>query len=167
MPIRLNSPSVLAPQTDQGWGPALTPATTAVTSDGMAAGAGLLFELLDKVLATLPVDHRRIYVTGQSLGGYGTFYVVMKRPDLFAAAVPGCGGGVPERAELFRGVPVWAFHGNADPVVPVQRSREMLEAIRKQGGSVALTEYDHVGHNSWEFAYSEPRLVDWLYSQHR
>jgi predicted peptidase len=158
---------VIAPQTDQGWGERLDPKATAQSSDGIAPGAELLFELLDSVLPTLPIDHKRIYVTGQSMGGYGTFYVVMKRPDLFAAAVPVCGGGIPAQANKFRGVPLWAFHGNADPVVPVQRSREMVEAIRAVGGSVTLTEYEGVGHNSWEFAYSEPELLSWLYAQHK
>jgi len=153
---------------DRGWGaPRFNPKATAQPYDGIAPGAKLLFELLDSLLPTLSIDRKRIYVTGQSLGGYGSFYVVMKRPGLFAAAVPVCGGGAPAEANKFRGVPLWVFHGKADTVVPVQRSREMVEGIRTWGGSVALTEYEGVGHNSWEFAYSEQGLLNWLYAQHK
>ncbi len=158
---------VISPQTDQGWGERLNPKSTAQSSGGIAPGAKLLFELLDSVLPKLPIDRKRIYVTGQSMGGYGSFYVAMKRPGLFAAAVPVCGGGIPAEANALRGVPLWAFHGNADPIVPVERSREMVQAIRAAGGSVALTEYAGVAHNSWEFAYSEPELLGWLYAQHK
>lgn len=158
---------VIAPQTDQGWDQQFNPTATAQSPDEIAPGAKLLFELLDSVLPTLPIDRKRIYVTGQSMGGYGAFYVAMKRPDLFAAAVPVCGGGIPAQANTLRDVPVWVFHGNKDQTVSVQRSREMVEAIRAAGGSVALTEYAGVGHNSWEFAYSEPDLVRWLYAQHK
>jgi predicted peptidase len=93
--------------------------------------------------------------------------MVMKRPGLFAAAIPVCGGGNTAEASKFRGVPIWAFHGSEDPVVAAQRSREMVEAIRSAGGSATLTEYEGVGHNSWEFAYTEPELLSWLYAQHK
>jgi predicted peptidase len=157
---------VIVPQSDQGWVEGINAQTKAEPSDG-TPGANLLFELLDSILLTLPIDRGRIYLTGQSLGGYGTFYMVMKRPDLFAAAIPVCGGGDPTEASKFRGVPIWAFHGIEDPVVAAQRSREMVEAIRSVGGSAALTEYEGVGHNSWEFAYAEPELLNWLYAQHK
>jgi predicted peptidase len=157
---------VIAPQSDEGWVEVINAETKAQPSEG-THGADLLFELLDSVLPTLPIDRGRIYLTGQSLGGYGTFYMVMKRPDLFAAAIPVCGGGDPTEASKFRGVPLWAFHGTGDPVVAVQRSREMVEAIRSVGGSAALTEYEGVGHNAWEFAYAEPELLNWLYAQHK
>jgi predicted peptidase len=157
---------VIAPQSDEGWAEVNDAETKAQPAEG-THGADLLFELLDSVLPTLPVDRGRIYLTGQSLGGFGTFYMVMKRPDLFAAAIPVCGGGDPAEARKFRGVPIWAFHGIKDPVVAAQRSREMVEAIRSVGGSATLTEYEGVGHNSWEFAYTEPELLSWLYAQHK
>jgi predicted peptidase len=157
---------VIAPQSDEGWVEVIDAETKAQPAEGTHA-ADLLFELLDSVLPTLPVDRGRIYLTGQSLGGFGTFYMVMKRPDLFAAAIPVCGGGDPAEARKFRGVPIWAFHGIKDPVVAAQRSREMVEAIRSVGGSATLTEYEGVGHNSWEFAYTEPELLSWLYAQHK
>jgi predicted peptidase len=157
---------VIAPQSDEGWVEVINAETKAQPAEG-THGADLLFELLDSVLPTLPVDRGRIYLTGQSLGGYGTFYMVMKRPGLFAAAIPVCGGGNTAEASKFRGVPIWAFHGSEDPVVAAQRSREMVEAIRSAGGSATLTEYEGVGHNSWEFAYTEPELLSWLYAQHK
>jgi poly(3-hydroxybutyrate) depolymerase len=97
-----------------------------LSSQDGAPGANLLFQLLDSILPTLPIDPGRIYLTGQSQGGYGAFYMVMKRPDLFAAAIPVCGGGDPAEASKFRDVPMWAFHGIEDPVVAAQRSREMV-----------------------------------------
>jgi predicted peptidase len=150
---------VLVPQSDQGW--AVQPETP------IAPGVALLFELLSKVTGELPVDGKRIYVTGQSMGGYGTWYVGMYRPEMFAAMVPVCGGGAPSWAAKLGKVPLWNFHGTADQTVPVTRSREMLEALRKAGGKPLSTEYPGVGHNSWELAYSEPALVDWLFAQHR
>lgn len=157
---------VIAPQSDQGWLEGINAETKAHSSAG-SPGADLLFELLDSVLPSLPIDRERVYLTGQSLGGYGTFYMAMKRPDLFAAAVPVCGGGDPSQASKSHSVPVWAFHGTGDTVVSVERSREMVEAIRSAGGSAALTEYEGVGHNSWEFAYAEPELLSWLYARHK
>lgn len=157
---------VIVPQSDRGWVEGINAQTETKPSDG-APGVDLLFQLLDSILPTLPIDRGRIYLTGQSLGGFGTFYMVMQRPDLFAAAIPVCGGGDPAQANKFRGVPIWAFHGVEDPVVAAQRSREMVEAIRSVGGSATLTEYEGVGHNSWEFAYTEPELLSWLYAQHK
>ena len=97
-----------------------------------------------KIIATLvknlPVDEERIYVTGYSMGGYGTFDIVAKEPKLFAAAVPVAGGGNPATASSMKRVPFWVFHGDADPVVNVEQSRTMVEALKKARAKVAFTE---------------------------
>jgi predicted peptidase len=149
---------VVAPQTDVGWGP---------REPGGPSSAATVMELLDRLLGENPIDPSRVYVTGQSMGGYGTWYLALAHPGRFAAAVPVCGRGIPERAAAIRDLPLWNFHGTADPTVKISYSREMLEALRKAGGKPLATEYEGVGHNSWEWAYSEPGLPAWLYGQAR
>jgi len=155
---------VVAPQTDSGWGPRRgAPVEAGVVS----RGARLALEIVDQLRAGLPVDSKRIYVMGNSMGGAGAWYVIAQRPDLFAAAVPMCGGGDPATAPRFRSVPVWNFHGDADKTVPVERSREMVEAARKAGGAVRYTEYPGVGHNVAQWAATEPALVEWVFAQRK
>ena len=158
---------ILAPQTDQGWGYRGALRSGEPEPEAMAPGAKLAFELLDKILAELPIDRMRIYVTGQSMGGAGSWYMAMQRPDRFAAAVPVCGGGNTAKAAALRSLPVWNFHGTADPTVPVKLSRAMIEAVRAAGGKPLHTEYEDVRHNSWEWAYTEPALPGWLFAQHK
>ncbi|MEM7012387.1 MAG: prolyl oligopeptidase family serine peptidase, partial [Verrucomicrobiota bacterium] len=113
------------------------------------------------------IDSKRIYVTGQSMGGFGTFAAIVQRPDLFAAAVPVCGGHQPENAEKIAGVPIWVFHGAKDTGVPVKLSRDMVEAIRKAGGDPKYTEYPNVGHNAWTPAYATAELWEWVFEQRK
>jgi predicted peptidase len=126
-----------------------------------------LLELVEQFAATHPVDRERIYLTGLSMGGYGSWYAAATRPDWFAAVAPVCGGGDPTWAERLKGVPIWTFHGAVDPVVPVIRSREMIEAIEKVGGSVKYTEYPQVDHFSWGPAYEDESLYQWMFAQRR
>jgi len=121
--------------------------------------------LLDDLIGDYSIDRRRIYVTGQSRGGWGVWDLIAKRPDLFAAAVPICGGGDPAAIPLARGVAVWAFHGARDRTVPVERTREMVNALRDAGGTVEYTEFRFSGHVIWEMAYNEDGLVDWLFAK--
>jgi len=158
---------ILAPQTDQGWGYRGALRSGEPEPDAMAPGAKLAFELLDKILADLPIDRTRIYVTGQSMGGAGSWHMAMQKPDRFAAAVPVCGGGNTAKAGALRSLPIWNFHGTADPTVPVKFSRAMIEAVRAAGGKPLHTEYEDVRHNSWEWAYTEPALPGWLFAQHK
>ena len=132
---------------------------------GVAADAALL--ALDETIEEYECDESRLYVTGISMGGFGSFLLASENPELFAAAVPICGGGNPEAmAEALQDIPIWVFHGAADDVVPVDRSREMVEAIRAAGNQrLRYTEYPGVGHNSWDLAYAEAELPAWLLAQ--
>jgi predicted peptidase len=141
---------------------------------------------LDKTMKEFRGDPKRVYLTGLSKGGYGAWYLAARAPQRFAALVPICGGVTPSQRLLERlgkkasdfltpaavakhlgPMPVWAFHGGADPTVPVEKTREVVEALKSAGGSVKYTEYEGVGHNSWDKAYAEPELTTWLFAQKR
>jgi predicted peptidase len=124
-----------------------------------------VFELIDRLQKVLPIDPDRIYVTGQSMGGYGTFAAIVQRPNLFAAAVPVCGGNKSANAPKIAHVPIWVFHGAKDGTVPVARSREMVEAIEKAGGKPKYTEFPTVGHAAWTPAYENNDLWEWIFNQ--
>lgn len=125
----------------------------------------LVIELLNQSIKTLPVDKTRVYVTGLSMGGYGTWDIIQRHPEIFAAAMPVCGGGDTTLAVKLTEIPIWAFHGGQDKVVPTERSREMIAAIKKSGGKPNYTEYKGVGHNSWSKTYSNQEVLKWLFSQ--
>lgn len=124
-------------------------------------------ELVDQLLGKEPIDRSRVYVTGQSMGGFGSFGALAHAPETFAAAMPVCGGWKAEDAERMKGVAVWVFHGDADGTVPVERSRTMVEALKAAGGEVKYTEYPGVGHNSWSPTYKSPKTWEWLFEQRR
>lgn len=123
---------------------------------------GQLLALLDSVIAKYNVDTDRIYLTGLSMGGYGSFGLAAVAPERFAAVVPICGGGRVDTADKLAGLPLWVFHGAKDIVVPVKRSEEMVEAIRALGGDVTLTIYPDANHDSWTATYDNPELYDWF-----
>lgn len=126
----------------------------------------VVLKIVDEVLASQPVDRRRLYLTGLSMGGYGSWDLGMRQPERFAAVAPVCGGGDETQAAKLKDVPVWAWHGDQDKAVPVERSRRMIEAIRKAGGSPKYTELPGVGHNSWNQAYhGEGNLLEWMFAQ--
>jgi predicted peptidase len=127
-----------------------------------------LIQLVDHIVAHLNVDPERVYVTGLSMGGYGTWRLAAAYPDRFAAAVPICGGGSREKmtAGLTK-VPIWAFHGAKDPVVPVSESRQMVFPLRQAGSEVRITIYPDVAHNSWEETYNNQEVYDWLLAHRR
>jgi len=127
----------------------------------------LAIEVMDRLIAGGRVDPARLYVTGLSMGGYGTWYAAGMPGSRFAAAAPICGGGDPAWAKRYLGLPLWAFHGGDDRAVPVGRSREMIEAIRAAGGEPKYTEYPAVGHDSWTRTYSDDAFHDWLFAQRR
>ena len=123
-------------------------------------------EILDKILKETSVDRSRIYVMGASMGGYGTWNFIMRHPNLVAAAVSVCGGGDPSMAEAIRNVPIWAFHGDRDNVVPPSGSQDMIDAIKKAGGTKShITIYKGVAHGSYKKAWREQALIDWVFKQ--
>jgi predicted peptidase len=127
-----------------------------------------LIQLVDHVARNLNVDPARIYVTGLSMGGFGTWRLVAAHPERFAAAVPICGGGEPETmAKSLRGVPIWAFHGELDSVVPLSASENMVDAVRQAGGQVEFTVYPDVEHDSWTQTYGNEEVYEWLLSHRR
>jgi predicted peptidase len=125
----------------------------------------LVIELIEKVSKEYAVDQNRIYITGVSMGGFGTWDLMARFPDKFAAAVPICGGGDGRTAEKIKHIPVWAFHGAKDDVVSPKRSRSMIKSLQSAGGLPGYTEYPDVQHNSWVYAYQEPHLLPWLFKQ--
>ena len=123
--------------------------------------------ILDEVQKTYKIDSKRIYLTGLSLGGFGTFSLAAADPERWAAIVPVCGGGDTSTASKVKDIPCWCFHGDADKAVPVQKSRDMIDAIKKAGGKPRYSEFPYVGHNSWDPAYITPELYPWLLAQKR
>jgi predicted peptidase len=123
--------------------------------------------LLDDILAKYKVDKDRVYLTGLSMGGFGTWTWAAAHPGRFAAIVPICGGGDPSTAKKLKDLPIWVFHGAKDRVVPVARSRAMVKAVKDAGGDPKLTIYPDAGHDSWTETYNNPELYKWLLSKKR
>lgn len=119
------------------------------------------------LLKSEAVDPARVYVTGQSMGGVGSWAAAARYPELFAAAVPVCGAWDTADAPKMIAVPIWAFHGADDGTVPVRHSRELTAAVEKAGGTAKYTEYPGVGHGSWGPAYADPALWEWLFAQRK
>jgi predicted peptidase len=132
-----------------------------------SAGAKMALGILEQVEKEYSVDPKRVYLTGLSMGGMGTWSLAVTMPDKWAAIVPICGRGDPKQAEKIKDLPTWAFHGDADPAVNVSGSRDMIAAIKKAGGDPKYTEYPGVGHNSWDKAYDTNELYEWLLKQHK
>jgi predicted peptidase len=127
-----------------------------------------LIELLDSVVGDLKVDQERIYLTGLSMGGFGSWRLAAEHPERFAAVAPICGGTSGRHAEALKEMPIWAFHGDADSVVPIKRTRDIVDAILEAGGtSIRFTTLEGIGHNSWSAAYATPDLYQWLNKQTR
>ncbi|MRG45935.1 phospholipase [Chitinophaga sp. SYP-B3965] len=127
--------------------------------------AGLLHQLMDSLLHSGSVDYRRIYVGGLSMGGIGTFDMLARYPNRFAAAFPICGAGNEEYATRFAdGTAVWIFHGAEDKTVPTKFSQDYYKRLKMAGCRVLYTEYPGVGHNSWDNAFAEPDLLSWMFS---
>ena len=124
-------------------------------------------ELLDTLLASYPIDLRRLYLIGLSMGGFGVWDLLSRWPERFAAAVPICGGADENAVVVAQAVPIWAFHGAHDPIIRVTRSRRAVKALRAAGGSPCYTEYPEVEHDAWTQAFAEPKLLPWLFAHHR
>lgn len=127
----------------------------------------VLNALLDKIIKDYRVDKDRVYLTGLSMGGYGTWLLAAEHPEKFAAIAPICGGGDKSDAKVLAKLPIWVFHGAKDPTVPVKRSEEMVKALREAGGDPKFTVYPDAGHDSWTATYNNPEFYEWLLAQKR
>ena len=161
---------VLAPQSNRGWvryNPAKLEKDEFEMVPGPGQGVGMVLEIVDELRQEFPIDDRRIYAMGQSMGGAGTWNIVASRPNFFAAAVPCCGSHSMDDGTASIKTPVWNFHGDADQTVPIALSRDRIAARRKAGGHPLSTEYAGVDHNVWEWAFTEPQLLKWMFAQRR
>lgn len=125
----------------------------------------LAYQLIDSLQQEYKIDSNRLYISGLSMGGFGTWEMLIRHPNKFAAGIPVCGGGDVTKAHTLAHIPIWAFHGAMDDVVPPRLSREMITGIQYAGGHPGYTEYPDVNHASWIPAYREPLLMDWLFSK--
>lgn len=161
---------VLAPQTNRGWvryDPEKLQKGEFEMVPGPGQGVTLALEIIDEVNRRYSIDEQRIYVLGQSMGGAGTWNMITSRPGFFAAAVPLCGSISKDAGTGSIATPLWNFHGDSDQTVPVSVSRDRIAARRKAGGHPLSTEYAGVDHNVWEWTFTEPALLEWIFSQRR
>jgi predicted peptidase len=145
---------VVIPQAEKTW-------------QAKSADAELALAMLAEVQKDYKVDTKRIYLSGLSMGGMGTWSLAIAHPEKWAAIVPVCGRGDVKQAAKIKDIPCWCFHGDADAAVKVEGSRNMIEALKKAGGEPKYTEYPGVGHNSWDRAYATKELYEWLLQQHK
>ncbi|MGC9322085.1 MAG: prolyl oligopeptidase family serine peptidase [Kosmotogaceae bacterium] len=128
--------------------------------------------LLDTVVKQYRVDTSKMYLTGLSMGGFGTWHMAVEYPNLFAAIAPVCGGGLgilgfPERVLEIKDLPIWAFHGGKDNIVSVEESRTLIRTLKDAGGKPMLKIYPEAGHDSWTETYSDPELYEWFMSNRK
>ncbi|HEX3253850.1 MAG TPA: prolyl oligopeptidase family serine peptidase [Pyrinomonadaceae bacterium] len=158
---QLHNPSfVVAPQSPaEGW----------VAEDSITPSRHLqsVYELIGELRRTYNIDEARIYVAGQSMGGFGTFAIISEHPQTFAAGVALCGGGDQSKVSRLTTTPIWAFHGAKDESVPVERSRTIVASIKSAGGKVRYTEYPDTGHIIWPTVVKEAELLPWLFAQRK
>lgn len=124
-----------------------------------------VLELVEETKRKQPVDKKRFYVTGISMGGFATWDILGRIPKEIAAAIPICGGGDPKLAKKYKEVPIWAIHGDADPVVPVAATKGIVKALEEAGGKPKTTYYPGVKHESWTPAYDDPAVIQWMLDQ--
>ena len=158
-PAILNRPGglpaiVVFPQARETW--------AAGSADSNAALAAL-----GDVMTAYATDPKRVMLTGLSMGGRGSWELAAAHPERFVAVVPICGPGRPDSASRLKGLPVWTFCGDADRDATVLNMRTMVEALEREGVNARLTEYRGVGHNSWDRAYNDPELIDWMLAQRK
>lgn len=125
-----------------------------------------LERLLDHLMDTLPVDPKRVYLTGLSNGGTGTYLWGQTSPERFAALLPVCGAGIVWQTYKLASTPLWAFHGDQDTAISFEESVRMVEGINARGGNAKLTIYPGVGHNCWVHVYDDPEVLAWMLEQH-
>ncbi len=162
---------VVAPQcpANQNWANITRASKTIDTKmiENPSKSMDLLRGLIGELIKKQPIDTNRIYITGLSMGGFGVYDAMMRYPNLFAAAIPVCGGGDPSKASTIAHIPMWIFHGASDAAVVPQYSFEMVEALQKAGAHPGFTLYPSVGHFSWLGAYTDEPMIEWLFRQHK
>lgn len=160
---------VLAPQCPEGqkWADVDWSSDTPAFPAKVSSSLGLTFAVVDSMLADAAIAKNRVYIAGLSMGGYGTWDALARRPELFAAAIPICGGGDVETVGAFKDIPLWCFHGADDRAVDVERSRTMIAALKAAGGEPRYTEYPGVGHDSWTQTFANEETFQWLFAQKR
>ncbi|HEV3166171.1 MAG TPA: prolyl oligopeptidase family serine peptidase [Isosphaeraceae bacterium] len=136
-------------------------------SPGMGWNAEALNALIDELGSQYRVDKGRVYLTGLSMGGFGTWSLAAAHPEKFAAIVPICGGGRPTDASKLKNLPIWVFHGAKDNTVPIARSEDMVKALKDAGADVKFTIYPEAGHDSWTETYNNEEVYSWLLSHKR
>ena len=136
-------------------------------SSGRGWNPETLNALLDDLIAKYRVDPDRVYLTGMSMGGYGTWSLATAHPERFAAIAPVCGGGDPKQAAKLKTMPIWVFHGAKDTTVPLIRSEEMVKALKETGADPKFTTYPEAGHDSWTETYANPELYEWFLAHKR
>ena len=127
----------------------------------------ILNELLNEIIGNYRVDINRIYLTGLSMGGNGTWSLAVAYPDKFAAIVPICGWGSPHDMRDIKNIPIWSFHGAKDLDVPIENSQELIDALIKEGAKPKFTIYPEAEHDCWTETYNNPELYDWLLSHRK
>jgi len=138
---------------------------TVQSSENPTPAMAKVINLLEEILQDPHVDRSRIYLSGLSMGGFGTFDLLSRKPDVFAAAVPICGGADTSKVANYTHVPVWNFHGALDPVVPVELSQQFISKFIETGANPRYTEYHDGEHNVWNKAYAEKNLISWIFKQ--
>jgi predicted peptidase len=128
---------------------------------------GVLDAVLNEVVSSYRIDRDRLYVTGLSMGGFGTWSLAIDYPSRFAAIAPICGGGDPKAVCIIKHLPVWAFHGAKDPIVPLASSEVMVETLKRCGGNVRFTVYPQADHDCWTLTYANEQLYDWFLEHRR
>ena len=164
----INEPTYLiAPQCPQGrwWSEPVQGWLQLADAGGENPLMDAILALVEDTAKTHPIDRKRIYLTGLSMGGFGTYDMLVRSPETWAAALPICGGGDPKTAEKFKDIPIRIFHGDADTVVRPAASTLMHDALKEVGADTQLTLYPGVGHDSWTKTYSDPEVIKWLFAQ--
>jgi predicted peptidase len=131
------------------------------------SNADMALKIIDELIANFPIDQKRIYITGYSMGGFGTFEFLAMKPKLFAAGVTVAGGASPQNAQKLKDIPIWAFHGDADEAVKVESTRNIVEAIKKLNGKIKYTEIPGGDHSIANQVYQDQEMHKWLFEQKR
>jgi predicted peptidase len=158
---------IIAPQCpkEDYWAPVKRGEWTPVNQGQVTPAMEQVIQLMEQVLKDPKIDQSRIYVGGLSMGGFGTYDILSRKPEWFAAAIPICGGADLTKVSIIKNIPLWIFHGAKDEVVTPELSRNLVKELQKLGVNPKYTEYENGGHDVWNRAVREPELLKWLFAQ--